>query len=248
MDQPLTELRKLEEQGIIVNGRKYRLVVLIAKTDTVARPIPWNCEKEGQVFPPDVRDFLHESLHLPLSSSELSISIKEGEIKLLGSPQSKKLNLEEEVALMNYLKIDTEDIDSMTVQSFPRLEIQSTKSIFTTNQYALSPKRSNHCALLSNGMFFFIESIFLVSKNMLFRSLVIGREMGVDSKKNYVRAPIGSTTFSYLPGQTMKLIGLGPSLIAIDPSEIVTKCVIAKCNIISNMFIVTALVNNFETD
>ncbi|KAK4007333.1 hypothetical protein OUZ56_012493 [Daphnia magna] len=31
-------------------------------------------EKEGQVFPPDVRDFLYESLHLPLASSELSIS------------------------------------------------------------------------------------------------------------------------------------------------------------------------------
>lgn len=43
MDQPLKELRKLEEDGIIVNGRKYRLVVLIATTDTVACPIPWNC-------------------------------------------------------------------------------------------------------------------------------------------------------------------------------------------------------------
>ncbi len=78
--------------------------------------------------------------------------------------------------------------------------------------------------------------------------IVIGREMGVNSKKNYVPAPIGNTTFSYLPGQTMKLIGLSRSLIAIDPSEIVTKCVIATCNEISEMYVVTALVNNFETD
>ncbi|KZR98780.1 Uncharacterized protein APZ42_005649 [Daphnia magna] len=40
MDQPLTELRKLEEQGIIVNVRKYRLVILIVTTDMLARPIP----------------------------------------------------------------------------------------------------------------------------------------------------------------------------------------------------------------
>lgn len=43
MDQPLKQLRKLEEALVIVNGRKYRLIVLIATTDTVARPIPRNC-------------------------------------------------------------------------------------------------------------------------------------------------------------------------------------------------------------
>ncbi|KAK4017467.1 hypothetical protein OUZ56_032778 [Daphnia magna] len=125
----------------------------IAVRDKVVR-----IEKVCQVFPPDVRDFLHESLQIPFSSSKLSISIKEGEIKLLGSPKLKKLNLEEEVALMNYLQIYPEDIDR--------------KWVWT---------------------------------------------------QNYVPASIESTTFSFLPGQTMKLIGLGPSLIAIDPSEIVTK-------------------------
>jgi hypothetical protein len=43
MDYPLKELQRLHEDGIIVNGRKFRFVVLIATTDTVARPIPWNC-------------------------------------------------------------------------------------------------------------------------------------------------------------------------------------------------------------
>ena len=46
----------------------------------------------------------------------------------------------------------------------------------------------------------------------------------------------------------MTLFGLGRSLIAIDPTEIVSKCVIASCNEISQMYVVTALVNNFETD
>jgi hypothetical protein len=55
---------------------------------------------------------------------------------------------------MNYLKIDTEVIDRITIHS-PRLEMQSTKSIFTTSEYYLSPKRSNHCGLLPNEMFFF---------------------------------------------------------------------------------------------
>ena len=40
MDEPLAELQRLEKDGIIVKGRKYRLVVLIATTDTVAHPIP----------------------------------------------------------------------------------------------------------------------------------------------------------------------------------------------------------------
>jgi len=43
LDKPLKKVRKLEEDGIIVNGRKYWLVVLIATTDTVDRRIPWNC-------------------------------------------------------------------------------------------------------------------------------------------------------------------------------------------------------------
>ena len=43
MGQPLAELQRLEKDGIIVKGRRYRLVVLIATTDTVAHPIPWNC-------------------------------------------------------------------------------------------------------------------------------------------------------------------------------------------------------------
>lgn len=46
----------------------------------------------------------------------------------------------------------------------------------------------------------------------------------------------------------MKLFGLSRSLIAIDPSEIPTKCVIATCSEISQLYVVTTLVNNFETD
>ena len=41
MEHPLKELQRLQEDGIIVNGRKYRLVILIVTTDTVAHP--WNC-------------------------------------------------------------------------------------------------------------------------------------------------------------------------------------------------------------
>ena len=203
-------------------------------------------KKDGQVFPPDVREFLHEALHLPKSSNELNSSIGDANIKFLGAPTTKELNLDEEIALMNYLKLEPEEIDGLAIQAFSRIQMQSINSIFTTNKYSLSPKRSNHCALLSNETFFFIESIWLVTNNSSRHPIVVGREMGVDSKKNYVPAPIGSTTFSYLPGQ--KLIGLGRSLIAVDPSEIVKKCVIATSNEISGMYVVTALVNSFETD
>jgi hypothetical protein len=43
VDHLLKELQRLQEDGIIVNGIKFRFVVLIATTDRVARPIPWNC-------------------------------------------------------------------------------------------------------------------------------------------------------------------------------------------------------------
>ena len=124
-------------------------------------------EKDGQVFLPDVKKFIHESFHLSESfDDETSLTIGEGKTKLLGSSQTRVLNLDEEIALMNFLKIEAEEIDRLTVQAFPRLEMQSTKSIFTTSKYTLSPKRSNHCALLNNGMFFFIESILLVNNNL----------------------------------------------------------------------------------
>jgi hypothetical protein len=50
LDKPLKEVRKLEEDGIIVNGRKYWLVVLITTTDTVDRRIPWNCGQFDEKF------------------------------------------------------------------------------------------------------------------------------------------------------------------------------------------------------
>jgi hypothetical protein len=111
--------------------------------------------KRWSGFPPDVKKFLHESLHLPESfHDETSFTIGEGKIKLLGSSQTRVLNLDEEIAFLNFLKIGAEEIDRLTVQAFPRLEMQSTKSIFTTSKYTLSSKRSNNCALLTNGMFF----------------------------------------------------------------------------------------------
>ena len=42
LDHPLFDLRRLQEDGIVVNGRQYFVRVLIVTTDTVARTIPWN--------------------------------------------------------------------------------------------------------------------------------------------------------------------------------------------------------------
>ena len=55
----------------------------------------------SQVLPPDIREFLHEALHLPKSSNELNFSIGDANIKFLNAPTTKKLNLDEEIALMN---------------------------------------------------------------------------------------------------------------------------------------------------
>ena len=63
-------------------------------------------KKDGQVFSPDVKKFIHETLHLPKSfDDENSFTIGGGKTKLLGSSQTRVLNLDEEIALMNFLKM-----------------------------------------------------------------------------------------------------------------------------------------------
>ena len=42
LEHPLFDLIRLQEHGIVVNGRQYFDHVLIVTTDTLARSIPWN--------------------------------------------------------------------------------------------------------------------------------------------------------------------------------------------------------------
>lgn len=206
-------------------------------------------EKCGQTFPPDVSKLLRELLHLPILTNDdgPDITLHMEQFSLISPVSEKSLCIEEEIALINHLKILPEAIDSIQFQSYSRIKIHSTCTFFTTTEYNRSPKRINYCCLISSGSFLFIESILRV-KNSPDEVYLIGREIGTDSKQSYIPDKIGETSFSYLIGQTMKCVGLSNSLIAFNPVDIVTKCVIALYNDVTQMYVVTALVSNFETD
>ena len=168
-------------------------------------------EKDGQVFTPDVREFLQEALHLPKSSIELNSSIGDANINFLGAPTTKEWNLDEEIALMKLLLINTVSLlnGRIIVRCFP------TKRFSLLNPFGLSP-----------------------ITRLVTQSLSEGKWVSIQRK----------TMFPLRLGALRSPICLGRSLIAEDPSEIVKKCVIATSNEISGMYVVTALVNSFETD
>ena len=203
-------------------------------------------EKNGQFFPPDVSKLLRELLHLPIFPLQDGLAVEINKFLLLPPVAEKKLNINEEIALLNHLKITPESIEDYKFQSHSRIKIQSTDTIFTTISYKRSPKRINYCCMSSEGKFIFIESILRdIDSSEVY---LIGREIGTESRKRYVPSDIGESSFSYLLGQTMKCVGLGRSVLALNPSDIVAKCVVSLHNDITETYVVTALVNNFETD
>ena len=68
--------------------------------------------------------------------------------------------------------------------------------------------------------------------------------MGTILETKYTPEPLDGIEFHYLPGQTMKLIGLSYSPIACHAINVNSKCVISAQQEIAEMFVVTALVNN----
>ena len=207
-------------------------------------------------LPPPVATLLSELLHLPESETKRlkKFLINDNRVELLGGQSSRKLNKEEDIALRNALACQKFnhllDIDFDSLFSFyPRLRLISTHSIFNTTSYQRSPKRINYCALLENGKTIVIENIIRICRDAnISHSFIFVRELGSISKSTFLPEPIGDTIFSTLPGQTTRFVGKGTELMAIDPVEIKSKCVVAMNNLLTETFVVTALPNNHETD
>ena len=180
--------------------------------------------------------------------------INDNAVEVLGGQSCGKLNKEEDIALRNALACQIFnhllDIDFDSLFSFyPRLRLVSTHSIFNTTSYQRSPKRINYCALLENGKTIVIENIIRICRDAnISHSFIFVRELGSISKSTFLPEPIGDTIFSTLPGQTTRFVGKGTELMAIDPVEIKSKCVVAMNNLLTETFVVTALPNNHETD
>ena len=101
---------------------------------------------------------------------------------------------------------------------------------------------------MADGNFLQIENILTIEIDKESRAFIIGKKIGAISKKNYVPQPLNGTVFSIIPGHTTKLIGLSKELHAYDPIDIKAKCVAALMNSLTETFVLTAIVNSFETD
>lgn len=132
---------------------------------------------------------------------------------------------------------------------YSRFQVQNSNSIFTTMSYTKSSKRINYCVLLKDGCFLAINATVLIDAiSNGERSFIMDKKMGVLSKYRYVPQKIGTIEFSPFPGHTVKLVDVDSSLTAYDPKEIVSKCVVALNNSLTDTYVLTTLVNHFETD
>lgn len=233
---------------------KNYLLKIAVRNETVA------LLKSDAVVPDSVSQLLIDMLHLPVDlcaeEEKDFVLVNDSTVKLLGVPDdSRRMNSAEREAMRKLFLNSSFNSSALLTNGifdrckfYSRFELQNSSSIFTTVGYNRSPKRINYCALMNDGSFFFIESIVFLDVPPIGRCFIIGKPLGVISKRTYLPKPINETVFSIFPGQTMKCEGLGSTLLAYDPKTIVSKCVVAMKNSLTETFVVTALANSFETD
>jgi len=182
----------------------------------------------------------------------------ENQVKLLGPSKTTNTSLECEISIRNYFRSNdpTDSINSYLDSSllkehlsYERLQL-SKKETFATTSYTRSKKRINHCAFMKTEDFFLIENI--VSFDCLPTNLpsvfIVGRIMGSFSKTKFSPDLLSGISFSNLPGQSTKLVGLSSHLDAFRPEDIVKKGVVGLNNVEFQTFVVTALPNRLESD
>ncbi len=206
------------------------------------------------------RDYLHLPIPDDDNIDDRSRLVCGKKVKLLGAPINCPIDLsllQENAIISRIIKeasascFDPSEISLSAFNLYPRFQLVSSKSIFTTTSYTLSPKRANYCALLDDGIFLFIDYIIHFESPLVIdspQSFIIGRQLGTESQEAYNPEPVEGLTFDSLPGQTTKLMGISDCLLAYRIDSIVSKCVIAMKSDLVQQFVVSSLVNNFETD
>jgi hypothetical protein len=207
-------------------------------------------------LPSHVLHQLKENLNLPMSDDDdesKGLLVNDAKVKLLGNPTSHKSLANQDGAALQTLfsSSDSQTISLGKCHMYPRFKIMSSKSIFTTTSYTLSPKRSNYCALMIDGAYIFIDKIIhfdippLVGST---QSFILGRQLGTLSKEYFTPDAVEGTEFSHFPGLTSKLTGIGENPVAYSIADVSTKCVVTMKNELIEKYVVTGLVNKFETD
>lgn len=205
-------------------------------------------------IPEEVSELFHDLLHLPMGSNKkykLYKGLQVDTVKLNGKPTVRSLTEEEKEAIdERFFEFSLSDLTVTrdNWQSFPRLIVAELGSVFTTMSYKRSVKRINHCALMSDNSFIFIESFLFHSDFPTNKCLVLGRRLGNESLKKVMPSNVGKVKFDEIAGQTENFTGTSGSLVAFKASDIIKKGVVTSFNSISDSGTVTALTNRFETD
>lgn len=207
------------------------------------------------ILPPHVTKKLCELLRLPKDTQrEFSKGIfsNENQVELLGHSSVRDVTQDEKNALCSLFALpnysDFRNSSFRNATFFSRIKLVSSGSIFTTTSYTRSPKRTNYCALTSDGNFLFIENFVCLSHESKGKHLfTLGNVLGVESKVHFLPKPNDGTTFSVINGMTTKLVGKG-ELVAFNALDIKSKCVVASEYKLTDSYVVTALPNNLETD
>ena len=213
-------------------------------------------------LPSHVLSQLKELFNLPQVEDDdesKGLPVSDGRIKLLGSSNGTNLLSESQTDAIKALFLKNgsiEDSSSYCVFekccSFPRFKIMDSRAIFTTTSYTQSPKRVNYCALMKDDSFIFLDHILHFNvppiSSSSCQSFVLGRRLGTDHQRSYTPEPVDGTVFTYFSGQTMKLTGLGRDLVAYEINDVMSKAVVAMKSEIAEQYVVTSLVNKFETD
>lgn len=205
-------------------------------------------------LPPAVSTMLIDLLHLPsFRNIRQGLITNDDEVELLGSSITRKVLIEEEVALLNlfinpkFISFRDSQIDQGTFYS--RFKSKNLGSIFATSSYTKSPKRTNYFALMSDGNVIKIENlIHFKSETGPPRLFILGYVLGLQSKTFYLPKPIGEINFSVIPGMTTKFVGKGTTYVAYDTLDVRAKCVVSLESNLAETYIITALPNHFETD
>lgn len=112
-------------------------------------------------------------------------------------------------------------------QEFPRVMFEVGSAIFTTTKYFASPKRVNYCASMTDGNYFFIESIVFKEGMPVPKCFVLGRVIGSQSMEVICPMPIGDMVFDHISGQSTRAVGTDSPLVAYDVLTIFRKAVLS---------------------
>lgn len=160
-----------------------------------------------------------------------------------------------ESAIRQYLRSCT-DACNLVGSFYPKIQLKN-GTVFTTSSYKRSKKRCNYCALLRNGEFIDIVSIYMVSQVSDQQCFIFASILGQKSKSYFVPSLITNVPDDVQPiiipkvaGQLCRLTQLDDcaNLVALLPQSIAKKAVVIMKNDLNNMVVVGALANSIERD